>query len=178
MNERRTFSCAAIVLTVIVCLGCPAPAHSAPPAPGKAAPQGKVSLLGTRFGPDMPKGYEEVGGGVISDENHRMTQFAIQLVRKGDEEMVWLSRVTGADPSGRLSYQILDVLVLPQRKRGEIVTWLACCFGGKRNDSIIAYTDKYYYRVLRAWIANRKTGRIEEVSTRGIVCQDPATILQ
>jgi hypothetical protein len=164
---------ALLTVLLLVCLASPQGAAGASPQKKPAEPA-NVSLVGTRFGPDMLRGYEEVGGGVMSDEHHRMTDWAIQLVRKDGVDMVWLSHVTGTDPSGRSLYQIADVLRLPPRKKDEIVTWFSCCYAGRLNDAIIAYTDKYFYRVHRTWVANRRTGRIEEVSTRGIVCQDPA----
>jgi hypothetical protein len=177
MMNRRAFFSAVLSVFLIVCLGYGLACAGAPPKAKKPAPIPPAALAGTRFGPDMLMGYEEVGGGLISDQNRRMTDWAIQFVRRDGVEMAWLCRVVAADPTGRPIYQITDVLKLPGRKKGEILTWFACCYGGRRNDAIIAYTDKYYYRVIRTWLANRQTGKIEEVSTRGIVCQDPAVTL-
>lgn len=176
--KRTAFPPAVSALVLMICLWCMPSVAGSSPGPGNPSGPAGASLVGTRFGPDMPKGYEEIGGGVMSDETHRMTGYAIQIVRKNELEMAWLSSVTGSGPSGRPVFQIRDVLVLPKRKRGEIVTWFACCSGGRRNDAIIAYTDRYYCRVLRAWVADRQRGKIREVSTGGIVCQDPAAALR
>jgi hypothetical protein len=181
MKKYRAFARAALATILILFLCSPAglagtlkkgKKQSPPPPPPTAG-------VGVRFGPDMLRGYEEVGGGVMSDETHsRMTDYAVQLVRKDGIDMLWMSRVIGADPSGRPLFEIVDILKLPPRNKGELVAVFACCYGGRTNDAIVAYTDKYYYRVSKAWLANRKTSRIEEVSTRGIVCQDPATVMK
>jgi hypothetical protein len=181
MKKYQVFIKAALATILIVFLCSPqgmAGTHKKvkkqPPPPPPP-----VAEVGVRFGPDMLRGYEEVGGGVMSDETHsRMTDYAIHLVRKDGIDMLWMSRIIGADPSGKPLFQITDIRKLPARKKGELVALFSCCFGGRTNDAIVAYTDKYYYRVSKAWLANRQKGRIEEVSTKGIVCQDPVTVTE
>ncbi|HNY64986.1 MAG TPA: hypothetical protein PKM41_06075 [Deltaproteobacteria bacterium] len=172
MKRYRTIICASLCAFVFLALaGLPGISGA---AQKETKPAANAALIGTTYGPALMKGYEDLGGGILADEQRRLTDHAIQYVRKGKSEMIWLNRVVGKDPSGKPLFRIVDVLKLPRRDRGEIVTWFACFYKGRRTDAIIAYTDKYYNRVYRAWWVNRETDRIEEVSAKGIVCQDPA----
>ncbi len=162
-------------LSVILCSSGAVSAASAPKkAPKKAALPQELPLIGLKYGPALPKGYEDLGGGFMADENHRLTEFGLQYVRGGKKkEMMWFYRVVGTDPSGKQVCQIIDVLALPHRQKNEIVAWFACFFNGRKNEQIIAYTDKYYFKVHRAWYANRQTGKFQEISSQGVICADP-----
>ncbi len=165
-----------IILAVlfIFSIGCSSGVAYAASKAKKATLPENPSLIGLRYGPGVPKGYEDLGGGVMADEKHALTEFGLQYVRYRKAEMMWLCRVVGTGRSGKPVFQIMDVLALPQRQKNEIVAWFACFFNGRRNEQIITYTDKYYFKVHRAWLANRQTGKIQEISPRGIVCADPA----
>lgn len=130
-------------------------------------------LIGLKYGPGVPKGYEDLGGGIMADQRHALTEFGLQYVRSRKDEMMWFCRIVGKDPSGKPIFQIMDVLALPRRDKNEIVTWFACFFNGRRNEQIITYTDKYFFKVHRAWFADRQAGKIREISPQGIVCADP-----
>ena len=69
MMKRRTFAWVALSLALMVFLAFQPGYAGAPPKGKKSAAPMPTSLVGLSFGPDMLRGYEEVGGGVMSDLN-------------------------------------------------------------------------------------------------------------
>lgn len=139
-----------------------------------AAESGKY--VGLRHGPSLPAGLRHASGGLISDKSDAQ-EHAVAEVRRGRVKMLWFERLTHRDDSGRAHWEVKDVLVLPAIPRKQILVYATCFSGQNPDKEIIAVADyrpdaEYFTRVRRAWRANRKTEKFEEILVEGIRCEN------
>ena len=132
--------------------------------------------VGLRHGPSLPRGLKGTGGGLISDASDAV-EYAVSEVQKGRVKMLWFDRLTHRDDSGKAHWEVKDVLVLPAIPRKQVLVYALCFSGQNRDKEIIAVADyqpgeEYLTRVRRAWRANRKTEKFEEILTEGIRCEN------
>jgi hypothetical protein len=93
--------------------------------------------------------------------------------------MLWFE-IIFTDSQGKANYQVIDVLNLPKLSKSEIVIGGqagVCLLRGVPDQEITViakYQDTEYLRqIKKAWRANRKSNKFEEVSTRNIACENP-----
>jgi len=59
--------------------------------------------------------------------------------------------------------------------QNETISWNNCVINGdNKNVSIVAFVDAKTHKVHRAWRGNIKSGKIEEISIKGITCERDA----
>lgn len=167
-------------LFFIACAAVLLPGAYAQRAPSRKAQDksaaGPGKYIGLRHGPSLPRGLKGTGGGLISDASDA-EEHAISEVQKGRVKMLWLDRLTHRDDSGKAHWEVKDVLVLPAIPRKQVLVYALCFSGENRDKEIIAVADyqpgeEYLTRVRRAWRANRKTEKFEEILTEGIRCEN------
>jgi hypothetical protein len=118
------------------------------------------------------KGYKVKGGFGILD-NSKETGYWIDLGMQKGRDIIWLKKVTKRDASGHnANWKILDVIKLPAKQKNEMISWNDCIINGdEKNVSIVAFVDGKTFKVHRAWRGNIKSGKIEEISIKGITCE-------
>jgi|GEM_PF-1183339 len=172
-----------LCLTVI---GFALPAQSQPktgnfrvnqPEPQLIAQSKSRSFIGLRYR-NLPKSLTDLGGWVVSDGT--VARFAVSHVRQGSQQMLWFEKLIDYDNNGRPMFQVIDVLNLPTfSKTEQLTTGSRGCMQNGQHDRELAVlveatnTEKWT-QISKAWRANRRTGKFEKVSTKGIVCENTA----
>ncbi|KAM3112798.1 hypothetical protein [Phormidesmis sp. 146-33] len=133
------------------------------------------SFIGLRYR-NLPKGLTDLGGWVVGDGT--TSRIAVAQVAQGSQQMLWLEKLQDYDSNGRPMYHVIDVLNLPTIKQTERLTAgsRGCTQNGKRDPELAVIvketnTEKWT-QISRAWRANRRTGKFEKISTKGIVCEN------
>lgn len=138
----------------------------------------RSEYLGLRIAESLPAGLKSGNHFLISSKSgvDIPLDFGIREVSKGKLRMLWLERVAERDAKNVLGWEVLDVLVLPPVKKGQILATSYCFIGKEYEPEVFAifdYKDKQYFtRARRAWRANRLVGRFEEIPTKNIRCQN------
>jgi hypothetical protein len=138
--------------------------------------QSNRNYIGLRYR-TVPKGITDLGGWVIGNDRVNGREYVVANVKKGAQQMLWLGTILSLDAQGRPTYQIVDVLNLPTLSKSVQLTHGGQC---ERNGvvdpelvTIARYEDTAQLRqIVRAWRANRRSGRFEVVSVRNIVCSN------
>lgn len=143
--------------------------------------QNNQNYIGLRY-KDIPTGLEYISGWTVGDPNASRV-YGISRIVKGNQEMLWF-QIIFTDSQGKANYQVIDVLNLPKLSKSETLLGgpaFACLLRGVREQEIIAVIARYqgqntqYLRqIKKAWRANRKSNKFEEISTRNIACENPA----
>jgi hypothetical protein len=138
----------------------------------------------------LPFGLQDLGGWLVGEPvGSRLYNVAflqtgalITDAPQTQKQMLWFETVVlpaDPDPEGRVSYKVLDVLNLPPLRTSDVIVGnpgLQCTRNGVRDPEIVAiatYSDtNYLQQIKRAWRANRKAGKFEDISTRDIVCDN------
>jgi hypothetical protein len=137
----------------------------------------KQKLVGFKYGQEnFPKGYEYLGGHLI--EKGPGMEYAVSHVRMDYLQFHWLEKLIHRDGKGKAYFEIKDVLLLPEIKKGEILVQGVCLYHGEIDPEIIAIVkyDKYeeikrYLNVvLKAWKANCKKEIFEDLKSDNISC--------
>lgn len=128
---------------------------------------------GVRFGEKLPNGVQDLGGGLISDEDYGVTRF-----RKGDVYMLWLERIISRNKAGVPRWEVLDVLSFKGLKRNRQFLFSyssPCRLSGKENLDLIvlAETSSRTKKSMpvKAWMADINTGKFKAISITGIACR-------
>lgn len=133
------------------------------------------SFIGLRYR-NLPKGLTDFGGWLIDDET--TSKIGVSHVGQGSQQMLWLEKLNNYDSNGRPMYQVIDVLNLPTFEKTEQIATgsRGCRRNGKRDIELAvvakATNTEKWTQISRAWKANRRTGKFEDVSTKGIVCEN------
>ncbi|HEX8494805.1 MAG TPA: hypothetical protein VF658_18325 [Pyrinomonadaceae bacterium] len=169
-------SLALFLIACVVVLPC-AFAQQAPVRGQRNASAGEsAKYIGLRHGPSLPAGLQEVGGSLVSDVGD-VKEYGMSEVHKGKVKMLWFERLTHRDDSGAAYWEVKDVLVLPKILRKQILVYSLCFLAQKPDGEIAAIADEefeaeFFTRIRRAWRANRKTEKFEEISVKGIKCRN------
>jgi len=115
-------------------------------------------LIGSKQGVDIP------------------LDFGIREVAKGSVKMLWFERVAERDGQRVSQWEILDVLVLPQIRKSQVLANSYCFIGKEYEPDVFAIFEnqdkEYLTRARRAWRANRLSGKFEEIPLRGVRCEN------
>ncbi|MDT7603173.1 MAG: hypothetical protein QOF61_1170 [Acidobacteriota bacterium] len=130
--------------------------------------------VGLKHGSHLPDNLKGVGGASISSMGDAK-EYGINEVHQGRVKMLWFEHMTYRDDSGAPNWEVKDVLVLPTIPRNKVLVYSFCSSGKKPDSEIVAIADyqpdeEFFTRVRRAWRANRKTEKFEEISPRSIRC--------
>lgn len=120
--------------------------------------------------PPLPSGLSEGFGMIIQDSN----DYALSLVIKGVNKMLWLSKMTHRDASGVAYWQVMDVLNLSNLEAGLTLIPDGCFLNGVP-DSEIFIVGRNGVIVL-AWRANTRVNKFEVIPTSGIKCDSDKAV--
>ncbi len=136
----------------------------------------KSSFIGLRYGPELPEGLIEKAGALIDGPNG--SELALEHIVKGNEEMIWVEKLTGRDNYGKPYWEVLDVLMLPRIKANQALIFgvLGCMYNKRYDPKTIVIADEqkrgpYYKKNRYAWRLNPNTNKLEPVSIRKIRCE-------
>jgi hypothetical protein len=118
------------------------------------------------------KDFEELGGAMI--ESYKNTDYGFEHLRKDSVNLIAFEKILNK-AKGKPSYLLIDILEIKGLSKNQYISYGNCRIDGKPDSEIIAiYVFKddveFYNNVPQAWRANRKTGKIEKISTTGIDC--------
>jgi hypothetical protein len=142
----------------------------------KATPTSNRNYIGLRY-KNVPKGLTDLGGWVVGNDLVNGREYVVANVKKGAQQMLWLEVILARDTQGRPTYQVVDVLNLPTITNAVQLTHGGQCSRNGVTDpeliTIARYEDTSELRqILRAWRANRRSGKFEVASVRNIVCSN------
>lgn len=136
--------------------------------------------------PPMPKGLIDHGGfvilgekslnGVYSDADVLAAKYGVTFVSDNKTDYCWLERLHHYDTTGKEPFwEILDVLKLPPITKDEILVTRTCKMGNYFDPEILALCRydpdaNEFTHIIKAWRANRKKERFEEISNSNITC--------
>lgn len=151
----------------------------------KQTTDGKSQYIGYKYNgvnPDnlLPIGVKYLGGGLISDSNVEPI-YGIASVTKGKTQMLWLEISTGKTADGSVSgWQVKDVLVFPPLTKNQSFHYSydpsVSCQQNKTEPVKLVVLGEILvkqgrFKASRAWIANTKTEKFEEIPVRGLRCE-------
>lgn len=145
-------------------------------SPEKIARSSDRSFIGLRYR-DLPKGVVDLGGWVVDfDPSTGLGRHTVAHVRQGSQRMLWLEKILRYDRSGRPTFQVINVLNIPNLSNGEtFLTGGRTCLRNGRSDSNMAVVVRFteverWTPVRKAWRVNLRTKGFDEISTKGIAC--------
>jgi hypothetical protein len=136
----------------------------------------KNPYVGLKYGPRVPAGLKDFGGGLISDPYKDKEQYGMAHVAKGTVHMVWFEIMTHQDSEGRAHWEVLDVITTPTLRPKQELMLTLCTLNNQPDPEIVALIDlpprgSYVTRTRKAWRANRLTRKFEEIPIRGVKCE-------
>jgi hypothetical protein len=137
-------------------------------------------LIDLEFGPDnFPDNFREQTGyvlGFMEDE-----EYVINHVSEDKNQLLWFCKLTHRDESGRPYLKILDIAILPKFEANERLFMGNCKYNEIEDQEIVALVDSdprdLSTQVIRAWRANRKSLKIEEIQVDDVTCVDDSFYL-
>lgn len=127
---------------------------------------------GVTYGETLPNGAKDLGGGLLSDERYSVTRFS-----RGETFMLWFEKVVERDSKGVPNWEVKDFLKfnnLPKNQEFLFSYSSSCTQNSRTNLDLIVMAEPNpqakKYKVLKAWQANIKREKFEEISTKGISC--------
>ncbi len=167
LNNRARGGIAFILLMLVISLR---PAFSQKASDYETERQKLVGLSYDQN--DFPAGYEDLGGHLI--EKGPDMKYAVTHVNKEGMRFLWLEKVHSGSREGTVSYEIKDILLLPEIRQGKMLVQGTCLIRGEDDPEIIAIVkdDKKIYlrNIVKAWRANSLKGIFEALNTDNIVC--------
>ena len=137
--------------------------------------QGSRNYIGLRYR-TLPGNLQGLGGWTIGSP-FSSPEYSVSHVQQGKKQMLWLELILSRDNAGKPLFEVKDVLNLPSLKSTEQLASVGCLVNGKRDPEVIAIAvledTEYWGKIRRAWRANRRTTRFEEISPRNIACENP-----
>ena len=151
-----------------------------PPAPQNAA-VAKEKYVGLKYSESqLPAGLKQGYENTIIGESEN---YSLRVMISGKLKMLWLERIISRspEPSGKRNFEVevKDVILLPTMGRRQILTFDKCYVGKKpypAEQYIGVIVQPYsretteFYRPLKAWRANLKVEKLEEIPTSGVKC--------
>ena len=132
---------------------------------------------GVVYGEKLPNGLKDLGGGLLSNENYGVTRYA-----KDKKYYLWLEKIVSRDLQGVPNWIVRDVLEFDGLKKNQEFLFSissTCTLNGRQNPDLIVFAEKTQrgksYKVLKAWKANVKSEKFENLSTKGIQCRAGAS---
>jgi hypothetical protein len=126
----------------------------------------------TKF--DELKGYKRVYNKVIGKDGYSYGDYYIRTFGKNSKILIVLEKVVGKSNEEN-KYSLIDILEINELGKYQYVSE-NCRLNKKSDAEVIAVYKaedlnvKYYSNILKAWRANEKTGKIEQIDTKGIEC--------
>lgn len=144
---------------------------TAVPATG-VAPAKFSHYIGLRY-PPLPSGLTEGISMLIQDAE----DYSLFLFSEGENQMLWLSKLTHRDANGNPYWEVQDVLDLSDLKAGDVLIPDGCSLNGVPDNEILVAGRNGV--MISAWRANTTLNVFEAISTTGIECHsDKGTILE
>lgn len=124
------------------------------------------------------KGYKELGGSVIEDSKDADGNYKLSFthVYKKNRHVLIFEQISTPDKEGKVTYKILDTINVENVKASQFLTYGNCKQGEEYEQLVIAFgvitdDENDNDKVLKAWLADIKTGRINPLAdTKGITC--------
>ena len=114
------------------------------------------------------KDYTEIGAAIIGETTY---DYSISQLKNHELNVLLLNKVL---PGPKSTFEIIDTLQIRNLRETEYISYQICRKDSVPDSEIIAIVlfdnAEYFSRVLKAWRANRKTGQIIEIETKGIDC--------
>lgn len=127
---------------------------------------------GVTYGETLPNGAKDLGGGLLSDENYGVTRFS-----RGETFMLWFEKIVERNSKGVPHWEVKDFLNfknLPKNQEFLFSYSSTCTQNNRKSLDLIVMAElnpqAKKYKVLKAWQANIKREKFEEISTKGISC--------
>jgi len=115
------------------------------------------------------KDFTEISSAIIGNK----FDFGIAQIRNKELNVIIFDKVV---PGLKSTFEILDTLQIRNLKETEYISYQLCRKDTINDSEIIAVVlfddTEYFTKVLKAWRANRKTGKIIEIETTGIDCMN------
>jgi hypothetical protein len=122
---------------------------------------------------DVMKGYVEREGMLLESFNDN--EYALSQYVNGPSNVIAFEKVLRRE-NGTVNYLLMDVLEINGIRNNRQVSCGLCRLNNNSDKDIIAvYQDKtdtthFCSKIKKAWRANRKTKKIEQIDTNGIDC--------
>lgn len=117
------------------------------------------------------KDFNQISSAIIGEPNK--FDFGIAQIKNKELNVILFNKVV---PGLKATFEILDTLQIRNLKETEYISYQLCRKDSINDSEIIAVVlfedTEYYTEVLKAWRANRKTGKIIEIETTGIDCMN------
>lgn len=133
--------------------------------------------IGLKF-PPLPTSIKTSMGHAISPSSSQF--WSIDAVADSNNYMLWFSKVISRDQNGKPYWQVSDIAVLPSTAKDKNIIVSACLLDGLLDPEMVVLANvdeeslaKRYLtnsNVILAWKANRSTGKLEPIDTKGIEC--------
>lgn len=127
---------------------------------------------GVTYGETLPNGAKDLGGGLLSDEKYGVTRFS-----RGETFMLWFEKIVERNSKGVPSWEVKDFLKfnnLPKNREFLFSYSSICTQNNRKNLDLIVMAERNpqtkKYKVLKAWHANVRREKFEEISLKGIIC--------
>jgi len=128
-----------------------------------------VSSIGPALYPNF-NSMEDLGGAIILD---RKPVHAFHFYKNNAASYLVLKKEIGKEGKKAI-WQVIDYIVLPKYERNYVYCYVVCELNGESAPEIAViaeYQDKELFeRIVKAWKADLKSGRIIEIDTKGIIC--------
>lgn len=127
----------------------------------------------------LPNGVKHLGGGLIGNIDADPV-YGISQVEKGKTKMLWLEISTGQNATGITGWLVKDVLVFTNLTKDTHISFAAdpailCQQNKKDVENLVAagkiLSKQGIFKPTRAWIANLKTEKFEEMSIKNLRCE-------
>ncbi len=128
---------------------------------------------GVKRGEKLPNGATDLGGGLLSNEDYGVTRFV-----KGKKNMLWLEKIIERNAKGVPQWEVKDVLSFNKLNKNQrfLFSYSSPCKQNKKeNLDLIVLAESApktkIHKVLKAWRANVKREKFENITVKGIVCR-------
>lgn len=130
---------------------------------------------------DLPSGLEGRNAWLLGlQPKNGDFSYTVSQVNDKHKGMVWLNRFLGRDrASGKAEVLVVDVIELPMLTKTQVFMGNHFCSQyGKRDENLMAIVQATNTprrtKIYHAWKVNRAKEKIEAISTKGIVCENPS----
>jgi hypothetical protein len=135
-------------------------------------------IIGKKFNSlvefDAFKDYTEDGGAMV--DNLDNTDFSLGYYSEGHNFVVSFEKIEqNGNDFNRI---LLDICEITDVKQNQYLSY-GCRINGQSDSEILALYEsngedvEYFTKIIKAWRANRKTGKFDEIDINGIDCINP-----